>query len=276
MREILTLHADFGSGAARRIGLVSLASDEVASDEIRAVLAAPDVAIHETRIANSDIITPESLLAMAAGLTEAASRLPGAVLYDAVGYLCTSASMLIGADGVAERIRAACPGTAVTNPMEAGLAACHALGARRIALATPYVAEVTDGIAAAFEAGGLEVVRAASFFVNSDTRVARISAAALGDAVCALSGGVDAVFLSCTALRSVHHVAAIEARAGVPLVTSNQAVAWRLARLAGLQPAPGAWGALWSAPVMGEGTGPGPGTEAGTGRARAASALTAH
>ncbi|MBK0399931.1 Asp/Glu racemase [Limibaculum sp. M0105] len=246
MREIATLQPSFDPGASRRIGLVSLASDEVSSDEIRAVLAAPGLAIHETRIANSDIITPESLLAMAEGLTESASRLPGAVPYDAIGYLCTSASMLIGADGVAARVRAACPGAAVTNPMEAGLAACRALGAARIALATPYVAEVTDGIAAAFEAGGLEVVRAASFFVNSDTRVARISAEALGEAVAGLAGGVDAVFLSCTALRTVHHVAAIEDRAGVPLVTSNQAVAWRLARLAEVTPAPGAWGVLWS------------------------------
>jgi len=245
-REIETLSTAFEAGPARRIGLVSLASDETSSDEMRAVLAGPGVAIHETRIPNSDTITAESLSAMAEGLTEAASRLPGAVPYDAVAYLCTSAAMLIGSDGVAARIRAACPGAAVTNPMEAGLAACRALDARRIALATPYVAEVTERLALTFEAAGFEVARAASFFVQSDTRAARISAAALSDAVTALSPGVDAVFLSCTTLRTVHHVAAIEARAGVPLVTSNQALAWRIAALAGVAPRPGAWGALWA------------------------------
>ncbi|MDT8343953.1 MAG: aspartate/glutamate racemase family protein [Thermohalobaculum sp.] len=245
-RGIELLVPAFDAGPARRIGLVSLASDETSSDEMRAVLAGPGVAIHETRIPNSDTITAESLAAMAEGLTEAASRLPGAVPYDAVAYLCTSAAMLIGSDGVAARIRAACPGAAVTNPLEAGLAACRALGARRIALATPYVAEVTEGIARAFESAGIEVARTASFFVQSDTRVARISGGALSDAVAGLADGVDAVFLSCTTLRTVHHVAAIEARAGVPLVTSNQALAWRLGALAGVAPRAGDWGALWS------------------------------
>jgi maleate isomerase len=262
-REILPLEARFEDGPARRIGLVSLASDEVASDEIRAVLAPPPVppvgappfgpaspplVIHETRIPNSDEITAATLSAMAEGLTEAASRLPNAVRYDAIAYLCTSASMLIGSEVVASRIRAACPGAAVTNPMESAVSALAALGARRIALATPYVADVTDGIARAFEAAGVEVARTGSFFVGSDTRVARISPEAQADAVASLAEGVDAVFLSCTALRTVQHVAALEAAAGVPVVTSNQAVAWRLADLAGGRPGQGAWGSLWDAP----------------------------
>jgi maleate isomerase len=245
-RDILPLTPAFEDGPGINIGLVSLASDEVAPGEIRDVLAGPGVAVHEARIANSDTINAETLRAMADGLTEAASRLPGAIRYDAIGYLCTSASMLIGHDGVAERIREACPGAEVTNPLEAGIAACRALGAARIALATPYVADVTEGIAAAFEAAGVEVIRAASFFVPSDTRVARISAAALTDAAVGLAEGADAVFLSCTALRTVHRVAAIEARAGVPVLTSNQAVAWRLAGLAGTRPAPGTWGGLFA------------------------------
>lgn len=246
MAEVAALPARFDAAPGARIGLVSLASDEVASDEIRAVAAQPGLAIHETRIANADTISAETLTAMADGLTEAAGRLPGAGSYDAVGYLCTSASMLIGDEGVADRVRAALPGAGVTNPMQAALAACRALGAARIALVAPYVADVTLGIARRFEAGGVSVPRVGSFLVDSDARVARISADALrrGAAGLASGGEVDAVFLSCTALRTVHRIAHLEHALGRPVISSTQAVAWDLLRRAGRGPAPGDWGRL--------------------------------
>lgn len=243
------LRPEFDPPVATRLGVISLASDEAGPDELRAILCQPGMVFHESRIANSDKVNAGSLQAMEAGLTEAAARLPRSEPYAAIAYLCTSASMLIGFDRVAAHVNAALPGAAVTNPMLAGLRACEALGARRIALITPYVADVTRGIAERFEAGGIEVARMASFLTDSDARVARISEAALSGAVAELAaeGGIDAVFLSCTALRTVHRVARIEARAGLPVLSSNQVVAWDLLRLAGLSPAAGDWGRLFAA-----------------------------
>jgi len=248
MREIGRAEPSFDPVRAR-IGVISLASDEVGADEIRAICAGPNLAVFETRIANDDAISEATLRAMADRLEEAAGLLPAAERYAAVGYLCTSASMLIGEDGVAARVNRALPDTPVMNPMSAVIEACRALGLGRVGLIAPYVADVTAGIADALEAAGIAVPAARSFFVPSDARVARIQAPALLRAAEALvadaRGGtpLDGVVMSCTALRTVHEIAALEDRLGVPVVTSNQAVAHALLRAAGGRPAPGRWGA---------------------------------
>ena len=45
--------------------------------------------------------------------------------------------------------------------------------------------------------------------------------------------GADAIFISCTGLRAVDAVEPLEAETGMPVVTSNQAMAWHALRLAG-------------------------------------------
>ena len=47
--------------------------------------------------------------------------------------------------------------------------------------------------------------------------------------------GVEAVFASCTNLRSLGVVDAAEAALGKPVVTSNQAMFWHMLRLAGAE-----------------------------------------
>jgi maleate isomerase len=45
---------------------------------------------------------------------------------------------------------------------------------------------------------------------------------------------LDAVFVSCTSLRLAESVAAIEAEAGIPVTSSDHALAWHCLRLAGV------------------------------------------
>jgi maleate isomerase len=45
---------------------------------------------------------------------------------------------------------------------------------------------------------------------------------------------VDAVFVSCTSVRLVDAVAEIEAECGLPVTSSNHAMAWHCLRLAGV------------------------------------------
>ncbi len=44
------------------------------------------------------------------------------------------------------------------------------------------------------------------------------------------------MFLSCTNLRTVGMLDALEARLGKPAISSNQALAWHMASLAGVKP----------------------------------------
>jgi maleate isomerase len=127
---------------------------------------------------------------------------------------------------------------AVTEPLSAAVAAFTALGVRRIGLISPYVAEVSAALRAALAAAGLEVVAFASFEEEVEARVARIAPSSIEDAAMAIGGqqAVEAVFLSCTNLRALDVIDSVERKLHKPVVASNQALAWHMARLAGLGP----------------------------------------
>ena len=82
----------------------------------------------------------------------------------------------------------------VTGPFTAALTALAAMGARRIALLTPYVDEVNQGMRRAIVAGSLDAPVMGSFNFPDDNAVARISEASIEDALVELASdpAVDA------------------------------------------------------------------------------------
>jgi len=76
-----------------------------------------------------------------------------------------------------------------------------------------------------------------SFNEQDDVVVSRIDAASIRAAVRTIVKGraVDAVFVSCTSVRLVDAVAEIEAECGLPVTSSNHAMAWHCLRLAGVE-----------------------------------------
>jgi len=240
MIEHLPFTTDAGIGARARIGLVVLASDYTMEHEFRRVFNTPEfgsgIDYYEARIMNSPQITPETLAAMGPLITETTKLiLPGAKL-DVVGFGCTSASMVLGEDVVAEKIHAARPGAKATNPISAAFAAFDALGAKRIAVLTPYRRDVNEIVRDYITAKGYAVPVFGSFNEQDDGVVSRIDAASVRNAVRTVVKGraVDAVFVSCTSVRLVDSVAEIEAECGLPVTSSNHALAWHCLRLAGI------------------------------------------
>ena len=69
-----------------------------------------------------------------------------------------------------------------------------------------------------------------------DQVVARISETSTLNAIIEIgsSSDCDAVFVSCTNLRSFRILAQAEETLGKPVLSSNQAIAWHLLRLAGV------------------------------------------
>ena len=225
-----------------RIGLIVLASDHTIEHEWRRMLDIDGVAVYHSRIANSPTINPETLKAMEAGLTAATDVILPGVPLDVVAYGCTSGAMVIGEDKVAERIRAARPGIAVTTPITGALAAMRALGARRIALLTPYIDRINQMMRGYIEERGVGVPVMGSFNNENDNEVACIAPDSLRDAAVELAQekSVDAVFVACTSLRLAAVVEEIEQRSGKPALSSNHAMAWHALRLAGYrEPVPG-------------------------------------
>ena len=106
---------DAGPGAYR-IGLIALATDHATERDFMNMRPGDDVVIYTSRVRNFNPCTVENLQTMAPLLTEAASLiLPGSRL-DVMAYSCTSASVVIGHDAVAERIHAARPGIPCVTP----------------------------------------------------------------------------------------------------------------------------------------------------------------
>jgi len=144
-----------------------------------------------------------------------ASRLilPGERI-DVIAFACTSGAMVIGDEAVAARIREARPGVACTTPLAAAVAGLKALGARRIALLTPYVDRLNRMMRDDIEARGLAVSVMGSFNHENDNEVACIDAGSVERAALELGAheSVDAVFVSCTSLRVVALVEPLERR----------------------------------------------------------------
>lgn len=235
---------DLDAGIAHRaaIGLIVLATDHTIEHEFRRMLAIDGVAFYETRIANAAEINAATLAAMEKGMAAAAGVILPGIRLDVVAYGCTSGTVVIGEETVFRRIREARPGVACTTPITAAIAGLKALGSRRIALLTPYVEEVNRMLRGFIEARGVAVPVMGSFNHENDNEVARISPASIRAAVRALARepGVEGVFVSCTSLRVAAIAEDLEAELGIPVTSSNHALAWHCLRLAGYRdPVPG-------------------------------------
>lgn len=247
---------DKGLDAARAaVGLLVLASDQVIEAEFRRVFERCKVALYHSRLYNDPAISPETLKRMEQGLAPATDLIVPGVELDVVGYGCTSASMVIGEQRVAERIREARPGVACTTPMTAAFAACAALGVSRIALFTPYIDEINQAMRRHLESGGFKVTAMGSFNEEDDTKVARITLESVQRAVLQVGAPdeVEAVFVSCTNLRLLDGAAELERQLGKPVTSSCHAMAWHCLRLAGIEDSLPDFGSLFTLP-MAEGT----------------------
>lgn len=232
----IPFETDAGVGHRAAIGLIVLSTDQTIEHEFRFIFKQQGVAYYESRIPNSNRITPETLKEMEKLIEDQTDViLPGLPL-DVVAFGCTSASMVIGEEMVFTKIREKRPDAACTTPITAAFAAFDALGAKRIGVLTPYRQDINDFMRDYIAERGYEVPIFGSFNEENDNIAARISAASIHSAITRVAGSadLDAVFISCTSLRLVEHVVGIEKEIGIPVTSSNHAMAWHCLRLAGV------------------------------------------
>jgi len=229
----LDFQSDAGACAEGAFGLIVLQTDLTLEPELASVFGA--FGLYHTRIPNAPEVTPETLAAMAREMPHVAGLLPPEV--GVIGYGCTSGATIIGPDRVAALIRQAHPDAQVTNPLSALFAACAHLGVRRLGFVTPYVADVSAAMRGRLEDAGLEIAGFGSFEQIEDRVVASISEASTLAAITrvAAMAPCDAVFASCTNLRGFGIIEQAEAATGVPVMTSNLALAWHMLRLANVE-----------------------------------------
>lgn len=244
----LAFETDDGIGTRATLGLIVLKTDETIEHEFRVFVPSDGVALYHSRVQMASDVTAETLGRMREDIPRAASMLPETAPFDVIGYGCTSGATVIGPEGVAAGIRQPFPDTAVTEPLSAARAAFQALGLRRIALLSPYIEPVSRALREAFQASGTEIAAFASFDEGRESVVARMTPRSLLAAIEQTVAGqqVDGVFMSCTNLRMAPVLAEAERRIGVPVLASNQVLAWHMMRLAGVGDAVPEGGRLFS------------------------------
>ncbi|MBQ4825897.1 aspartate/glutamate racemase family protein [Leisingera sp. HS039] len=232
----LPYDTDAGIGTRATLGVIVLETDETLEPEFSRMMARDGVALYHSRIPMVPEVRPETLVQMQADLPASARLFPSSLDFDVIGYGCTSASTVIGSAKVSEVVQTVLPKAKVTDPLAAIIAAGKALGVSRLGFVTPYLPEVSAQMRANLEKAGFAIAGFGSFEEMDDRVVARITEAAIADAAqqVAQAGDCDAIVISCTNLRCLQIIPEIEAQTGVPVISSNQALAWHMLRLAGV------------------------------------------
>nr|WP_144378474.1 ectoine utilization protein EutA [Mesorhizobium amorphae] len=234
----------------RRVGLIILATDHTTEPDYRRMVASERIGVYVARVAYANPTTPDNLRKMQPALTEAAALILPDETLDAICYSCTSASVVIGDAEIEAAVQAAKPGVTVVTPPMAAMRGLKTLGARTISVLTPYTVETSRPMADYFIRHGFNIASFTCLGFDDDREMARIAPAALVElARQAMHPEADALFVSCTALRSALAAVAIEEAIGRPVVTSNQATAWNCLRLCGDDSARPEWGRLMTSPL---------------------------
>lgn len=196
----------------------------------------PDgVSFHVSRMRRTGPVTAESLAGMNTAINDAADLLPLPFL-DLVLYHCTMGSLLYEPERLARDLeqRTRLP---VIATAQAVIAALRALGARRVSLVTPYSVALNDAEAAFLRRQGLELTGVGGANIDDSGGMQSVAP----EEICAWvrrtpHAGSDAIFISCTGIRSHPFIEALEQDVGVPVITSLSAVIWRVHAQLGVQP----------------------------------------
>jgi len=231
---IVTPRFDDGPAKAR-IGLLTFETDIVLERDFEMMLPpGGEIAFYTARLANADEVTADNLVALTAGLGDAARRVGRGSRLDVVAFGCTSATILVGIDEITRRVQAGRPGVTVVTPISAVLKAMRRLGMARTALLTPYGHELHNTLVQYLREQGVIVSASATYDLLTDEAMGRVSPAALLEDAARLDlREADGIFISCTSLRAAEIAEALEARVGRPVVTSTQAFVWDAFRSAG-------------------------------------------
>ena len=119
----------------------------------------------------------------------------------------------------------------VTTPLTGVRRALRAIRARQIGYLAPYVSEISSQMCSLLaDEDGLQIAVAATFGEGRDSIVGCIHPQSILDAIDAIvdqaSRQLDAIFISCTSLKCAAIIDTAEAKHGIPIISSNSAIAW--------------------------------------------------
>ena len=197
----------------------------------------PGVTLHAARMFLDNDLTPEALVRMdrdegLRGLKQIMSCRPASV-----AYCCTASSIVQGLeyDGRLNHELHQAAGVPAFTATRGIIDALHAVGARRIAVCSPYTKAIDDAEHEFFSAAGFEILGSAHLgiadaFALADPAAEEILALAQR----AWRADADATLITCLNLNSQQVIDELERHTGKPVITSTQATLWKLLRAAGV------------------------------------------
>ena len=233
--QALTPVFDNGPGARAKLGILVLTTDMSSEWDITRFTRLDGVDCFVSRMPMALEANVETLKALKDEVVTAAQNLVPWTEFDAIAFACTTGSIAVGPVKLQEMVQSVKPGVPVCNPVDSALDALAALKCKKVALLTPYVAEVNATLEDYFIDRGLELTRKAAFNLAGDPQIGMVDPECIIEAGLDVgSGDCDGLFVSCTGLRTAGIVQRLEDKLGKPVVTSNQALSWSTLRAAGI------------------------------------------
>lgn len=232
------MDVSFLGGPQPQLGVGVVAPFDFALDRELWRWVPDDVSLHLTR---TPFVPVEVSLDLARLVSEhetlhAAVQALCAVSPQVIAYACTSGSFVGGMAGE----RAMC--AAMTQAGEvpalttsgAAIAALQEIGARRVAVVTPYTKSVTDSLEEYLGEAGITVTGRA--YLGLTRHIWKVPYRDVVDmAREAVVGGADALFISCTNLPTYDVIPQLEAELRMPVLSANQVTVWAALRAIGIR-----------------------------------------
>lgn len=246
-------------GYRAKVGLIVVGPNLNPTPEICRML--PDyVQVRETRIHMDPVVNVEECSKLSEPLGNAAKVLaeglssPVLGNRSAIAFACTAGS-LVGGPGWDKKeiemmesatsgfacsraipaMEAKSSGIPCTTTATAAEEAMRFMGFRKIVITGPYIDEINERFRVFYEASGFEVLKVTGLGIEDLYEMgATKPSQAYHAAMEAVVPEADGIFITCTNFRCSDVIEEIEHDSGKPVVTSNQATAWHLMKLLGI------------------------------------------
>jgi maleate isomerase len=231
-----------------RLGVIVPSVNTVVEPWFSAVAPA-GVTIHAARMFLDNNLTPESLVRMDRDEGLRAVKQIMSCKPASVAYCCTASSIVQGLeyDGRLNHELNQAAGVPAFTATLGIIEALRAVGAKRIAVCSPYTRVIDDAEHVFFSAAGFEILGSAHLGIADAFALADPAP----DDIYTLwkkswHADADASLITCLNMNSQNVIERIEAESGKPVITSTQATLWKLLRAAGVEDAIGGFGTLLS------------------------------
>ena len=144
--------------------------------------------------------------------------------------------------------RTGLPCTTMSNAI---IRALRTLSVSRVAVATAYIDDVNERLVRYLAANDLPVTAIEGLAITGVSEVGEVPTSTLVElceSVHAAAPGADGILISCGGLLTLDAITAVEAKLGIPAVSSSPAGFWDVMRVAGLDSRSPAGGRLFAAP----------------------------